>query len=236
MKKKRICLLLIILSIFLFKIDVNAAGTCTKDEKQSLEKIAYEIDVNYEVVSIENIHSDDFNYAYNLVINNFSEDFYLLVGNYEKRLDYNVNVNTYENVFIGGGYNGKIKVYSSSNTSCPDTLIRSFEIWVPYYNKYSERAECEEYKEYDICKVATDTTGISEEEFIKKIDKIKESQVTVEPIVEEEKKWYEDIYDFYTEHKVLILSSVVIIIILIATITIVVKKKQKNKIKVDLEV
>lgn len=240
MKKKRICLLLIILSIFLFKIDVNAAGTCTKDEKQILQIEANNVLVDYELSRPENSdYISAKSYFYTVKIENLTENLYLKIGaNTYDKTKANVNGSLIlKDIFVGGGINAKVIIYSKT-ANCSNILLRTVTLKLPYYNTYSEREECIGLSSYGICTKNSNTEDIDEETFLEKIDEAKkmeaEKNKPKEP-VEEENNMLEDIFEYLKENYKTIIIASVIIVILIVGITKLIKKKNKNKIKIDFE-
>ena len=135
--------------------------------------------------------------------------------------EYNVKYNT-EVIGSKIHYSPKtyyISIYSVKEDSCNGKLLREFEYTVPSFNEYSLSSFCKDNPKSDICKIDTDVTKLSDEEFNKKTEKIEEENKTIkEKTIDNIKKyWY------------LILIPIVLIS-LIYLVRILVYKKKVNKI------
>ena len=240
MKKKRICLLFIILIIFLVKIDVNAAGTCTKDEKQILQIEANNIIVDCELSRPENDnYISSKAYFYTVKIENLTDNLYLKIGanTYDKTKADSEGSLILKDIFVGGGINAKIVIYSKT-ANCSNVLLRTVTLKLPYYNTYSEREECNGLSSYGICAKNSNTDDIDEETFLKQIDDAKKMEAEKnkpEEPVKEKNNIFESILEYTKENYKTILIVIAIIVILVVAIVRLIKVRNRNKIKIDLE-
>lgn len=236
MKKKRICLLLIILSIFLFKIDVNAAGTCTKDEKQILQVETQNISITYELVH-ETDERSDLEYYYKITIDGYSNNLLIKEGNAIYDHSYiNANGELIINKAYRMGEKVVFNIIGNTNNKCSGEAIATKVVNLPYYNKYSERDECKGLSEYDICKSNVNSSNITEEIFLKKIaeaNATEKEKNKKEP--EKEETLVVKVINFYKDNLIITLPITIIILVLLVLIVYKKNKKDKSKIKIDLD-
>lgn len=234
MNKKNIILILVVTIIFLYKIDVYAK-TCTTSEEKTLIKEALQIDVSYELSLWDNPYEADDSYHYNIRVLNLGPNLYVEINNVPYDYRYVKNGELFiENAYTNGGYSVTIEVYG--NSKCKDKLLRSIKLKLPYYNAYSEREECANYTSYNICKRNANTSEITEEEFLKQIEKIKEkakNQNTSLQEEEKEKNIFQKIITFYLENKKATIPVTIFVILVIIAIPIIIIRKNKKKIKID---
>jgi len=237
MKKRFNNVILIVVLMLFFSIRVDAA-TCDSKTKNNLKKEALQvsISINLNKPTSEN-GADNSIYSYDLSILNASKNLSYKVGDwfyyYEESKD---NTILLKNAYMMGGYKGIVKIYGSATSGCEGIVLRTISLYIPYYNKYSEREECNDYKEYNICKSNYNAENISEEDFLKRLEKIKQnlnSQQNEKPD-EQKENFFNHFLDIINQNKTIIIIFSIILVLLIAAIIIIRLKKNKNKIKIDL--
>lgn len=236
MYKRKICLLLIVVFLFLFKVDVNAAGTCTTEEQKILKIEAENIVFAYELVH-DTDERTDIEYYYNITINNLGKNLIVEQGNavYDKSYENaNGEINISKSYMIGETVS--FKILGGPNTKCQNEKIMTELITLPYYNKYSTREECKEYSEYDICKTNINTTNVSEKKFLEEIEKVKkiEEEKNKTSPQKKEETIFQKIINFYKENITFLLPITIGVIVLIGIIIRIIINKNKKKIKIDL--
>ena len=228
---------ILILFIFL-NIKVDAAtcdGTTKKNLKKEAKQVVLSLDLNKPT---SEGGADDSVYSYNLLIQNASMNLSYKVGdwfyNYNEAVDNELYI---KNAYMMGGYKVTVKIYGSASSGCGDSVLRVISLYVPYYNQYSDRKECDEYREYNICKINTNTENISEEVFLKKIEEIKtkENEKEIEEEPQKKEKDFDRAIDFILKNKSIIIPIVIIIVVFIIIIIIIKFKENKNKIKIKID-
>ena len=132
---------------------------CTNDLKLSLKKEAN--DITYRVS--KNGSGDKVTYT--VIFYNVSENLFLTNGDEEIELKI-------EDLKPGSSL--VINVYAAKDSYCDTYKARTMMINVPYYNKYSEKEICNNYRNYSLCKENTNIT-LTEAEFDKEMNNYIES-------------------------------------------------------------
>lgn len=160
---------------FMFTLNVNAQ--CNDDE---LNNWAEKVNIEFK----EEVETKDYNpeFAYVLLMSpyndkitmkatdDYSDDFYTIeYDDYYKTNAIGSYVHFEEKTYT-------IRFYGNEKSTCNGELLREIEYKVPSYNQYALTDFCqqEENKNQDICKMNTDTSKITEEDFNKKADVIDE--------------------------------------------------------------
>lgn len=119
-----------------------------------------------------------------------------------------------------------VNVYSSEETSCPDTRLKVTHITTPRWNEYADFAICEDVPDYYLCqRYVTYEKDPSYGEFVEKIED--EKKVQEEREKEKEKGFWDKIKEFLSKNKVFIIVGTVVVIIGIAGCTIIIRKKRE---------
>lgn len=238
MNMKKVLKFIPILILFIFlniKVDASTCdGTTKKNLKQEAKQVAFSLDLNKPT---SEGGADSSVYSYNLMIQNVSKNLSYKIGdwfyNYNEAVDNELYI---KNAYMMGGYKVTIKIYGSASSGCAENILRSVSLYIPYYNQYSDRKECEGLREYSICKTNTNTENLSEDDFLKKINEIK-TKAKEEKVEDEEKKEkssLDETINFINENKNIIIPIFVILVVLVIIVIIIKVKENKNKIKVDL--
>lgn len=226
-------LFLILIALFLLpNIKVEAASTCTTQEKNNLIQLAYNIKIDYELLP----NMGDDNRPFKLTISN-------LTPNME--VHYDESIYKYDTVGEGngngiikmsetfvGGKSYKIGIYSSKKSVCGETFLTSRYISIPKFNAFSEQEECKTYPDFKYCNKWYEGT-ITKETFKKELEKYKTNAndtKTEEKIKKEKDTIFKKINDLIKQNLILtIVSSITIV----AIVVIIIRKHNKKKIKID---
>ena len=238
MKKKVFTLIIMLITILLFKINVQA--DCTNEELQVLKIEANNLQFEYELVKNDDYDVNSTKYYYKIKISNMTKNLGIATDNrYYSYSD--VGKDGYlliKDNYIPGS-NQQLYIEASSTTKCNREDLGSKIVNIPYYNEYSERDECKGLEKYDICKQNIDTTNITEEQFLKHIDEAKkdsqnkqeEKEKEEEQIIEKEES--NSFVNFLLKNKKIIFISVIGIVLIVVIISVVViKAKNKKKIRI----
>ena len=128
---------------------------------------------------------------------------------------------------------------SSSSTACPNEVLTTKSINIPYYNAYSTRDECKGLEEFNICMTNSNTEGITEEQFLEQIKQAKQKQAEeknkgTKKEEKKEKTQLEKVISFYMDNKLITIPVTILIIGIIVVLIIRSVKNRKKKIKVDI--
>lgn len=171
MNNKTYKIFFMLIAFSFFTISVNA--TCNDKE---LNDWAEKVNIEFKEEKETKDYTPEFAYVllmnpYNDKVNmeatdTYSEDFYKI--EYDKYYKTNA-IGSYVH-FEEKTYT--IRFYGNEKSSCNGELLREIEYKVPSYNQYALTDFCqdEENKDQDICKMNTDTSKITEEEFNKQAD------------------------------------------------------------------
>ena len=248
MKKKLLSCLMVMLTLFLV-IKNTKAASCSYAEQADLNNEAANVKVTYEAqeeeISPEGYICDGgdeedvcppvMHHYININILNLSENFYITVTDdvtkNTQRYDYSQvpedgilkiewddvsKINTFD-----------ITVYSSNNTTCPDTKIKVSHITVPRRNYYSEYAICQEVPDYYLCKeYVTYEEDPSFGEFMEKVENEIKGK-TEEEKKEKEKGFFDKLLDFLDKYKIALIVGTAIIIVLVTGIVIIIRRKRR---------
>lgn len=211
--KKYLITSFIAILLFLFVTPAFAAE-CTSDEIESLEALAEKIEISHEFKG-----KREGNYLFYLTAHNVSNKFYLEMPN---GLDI-YPTNTSE--FLGSFYNDnkfEVVVHASDKTVCKDQLLLSIEVDLPKFNKYSEREECVDNKELNVCKEWADTSEITEERFKEIIAK----EETITSPLEDP-----SLFDIITQNWKKILIGLILVALVLGIVKYI---RNKKRIKIDI--
>ncbi len=162
------------LTIFAFNLNIDAE--CNDDE---LNNWAEKVEIVFKEFKAE--QGDENQFAYTLTATPYNEKVTAKVkSTYSKdffEVEYDKDYNGYA---LGSELHHQTKKYIFrfyGNDTCDGELLREIEYEVPAYNLYSLTDICQEdeYKNTKICKMNTDTSDITVDEFNKEIKKITEN-------------------------------------------------------------
>lgn len=223
MRKTLLTLVIFILTLVMLPISVEAA--CTTSQLNNLKKEAYKVEFDYSIEEEENEYRF---YLFSVLGVNTSEKFY--ITNHEGENFFWRDEHETSPATLGMYYNGeriKFEIYSSSKTSCPDTLLHSESINLPFFNDYSLREECAGKQSLNVCKKWYDNSNIkTEEEFQSIIANYKEP-IAEEPIQEEA-----SFQDFIIKNRIWFIGAGVVLLLVILALVLKTYRKKKMKISI----
>lgn len=90
-----------------------------------------------------------------------------------------------------------LKVLASKKTNCYEDVLRVITYRIPYYNRFLDRAECQNYPEIEICQTKFLSYFMSDSLFESMFEKQKEELLeTEEPTIVEEDTWVDILVDY----------------------------------------
>ena len=242
------------LAILLFFLSTNVYAVCDVTETNTLNSLATNVRISYEVVQVEVpvdegfnppdglTEEEDQNYVayrnyFRFYISNVTEELYIVVTNqstnesttytYEDAVD---GIITFDaRVFIEI-VNYTIDVYSSSATNCPDTLLYTWYETTPMYNSFSESNLCEGIEDFYLCHEYL-SVETSFDNFERLVQEYRDGHIddNGEEIVTPEEP-DEGFLGFISDHLVEVIIVAVVIVAAGGLITFVVIKKQRSRI------
>lgn len=207
--------------------NVNAA--CSTKELNRLKQKASNIKFNYELA--DSTYNEIHVYYFNVYATNFSKEFYFLdLDNQDFRYMPNLEVEGSRKLrAVKEGTEYKISIYTSNETSCPNTKISTKRIKIPYYNDYSQREECKGIEEFSLCQKYYGGYIESEEYFKAQVEKYKNGDIE-EP--KEKEGIFQLILAFLTNNLLIVIPCVlVLVIVIVLVIRNIRKSKKRTKIK-----
>lgn len=241
-------------TFLLFFLSTNVYAVCDVTETNTLNSLATNVRISYEVVQVEIPMDENFNppdgvsdedmedyVAYQdyfrFYISNVTEELYIVVTNQEtnERRTYTYDdvvdgVITFDEVVGISITNYTIEVYSSSATNCPDSLLYTWYETTPMYNVFSESSLCVGIEEFYLCHeyLSVDT---SFENFNQLVGEYRAGHIDdngeeiTEPVEDDG-----GFFEFIGDHLVVVIVVAVIIVAAGGLITFVVIKKQRSRI------
>ena len=227
MKKKKIFLFVIFSILFIFCLTIKVDALCTSKKFNDLKMTAYKSTVNYDLK-----FDEDHKYYFILTVSNVDKNILVQYNGrfYEPK---NGVVEIDNKVF--GGQTYEIFLYGGYNTACVEDYLYTKRITVPKYNIYSERDECIEYEEFNLCNKWYAGNIIDDEDFENQLDvyiktlKKKNSK----PIEKQNKNIFDSIIDFYTSNKIITVPITIIIILFVLYKIAIRIIRRKNRIKLN---
>lgn len=242
------------LAILLFFLSTNVYAVCDVTESNTLNSLATNVGVSYEVVQVEIPKDENFNYPdgmteeereeyvaydnyFRFYISNVTEELYVVVTNqstnesrtytYQDAVDGIISFDVLSTMEI---VRYSITVYSSDATNCPDTELYTHYETTPMYNPYSELVACEGIEDFYMCheylSVDVDFTNFVEDAERYRNGLINDDGEEI-TIPEEDDGGF---LSFISDHLVVVIVVVVVIVAAGGLITFVVIKKQRSRI------
>lgn len=119
-----------------------------------------------------------------------------------------------------------VNIYGSEDSACPNELLKTIKYKVPAFNGYLHTEYCEKYPNHENCGSHSDTSDISNDEFLKEME---EYDKILNPDTKEEKTIWEIIYNIIREYGVYIVVPFLIVTLIYIVKIENVKKKEKEK-------
>lgn len=243
-----------VLAFLFFFLSTDVYAVCDAEESNTLNSLATNLGISYEVVEVEVPMDENFNppdglsdedmenyVAYQdyfrFYISNVTEELYIVVTNkttneshtytYE---DASNGIITFDEVVGITITNYTIEVYSSSVTNCPNTLLYTWYETTPMYNLYSEQAVCSGIEEFYLCHeyLSVDT---SFENFYQLVNEYRAGHIDDngdEIVTPEESDG--GFFGFISDHLAIVIVVAVVIVAAGGLITFVVIRKQRSRI------
>jgi len=195
---------LILLIIVLFPIKVDALS-CLNSMKVKYQNMARNIAYSYDAKEVKGktvftlIFS---NVPSSLAINNASKGGWYYRNKNGEIVISNLNANT----------NYRYDVYAIDKQGCDNISLYSFNIILPYYNKYYTDPLCKGIENYSLCQKWINVV-YEYDDWVNKIEKYKKSLIIEEEIVTPEEKResiIEKIVDFYGKIYYIIFPIIII--------------------------
>lgn len=235
---------------FLVLMSVPKAATCSYEEKAKLNNEVANVKTNYEIKErvlnkdeydvpdgIENeefIAKTDYvqvnilnltNNLYAEVTNNINDE--VKIFNYTDTKDGNISFNWNELDTI---VTYTVKIYSSSNTNCEGTALKTLYVSLPRYNDYSTYEVCKEVPDYYLCQRYVTFESVGYDTFFTRVrEQIAKSEQIKEEENKKNNKWYKKTIDFIVEHKVpFIIGGVTLVVVAGGATFIIIKKRRRS--------
>lgn len=236
MKKIRVYILFTLLIMLAFITNVSAEEKCTYSKRTDLNKLAWNMNFNYEPVEkkvedynqVGNEDNYTMHYSYDLSIYNLTSNLYIKVTN-----DFNEEVATFTAADIVDGkiiynvkYTGEIVTYTFAvyveSGDCEGELLRSVKLTTPLRNEYAEMLICGDIPDFYLCQPYL-TSTVDYSTFFAKAEAYKQKQELVQEEEEEKKSEKKKNVKY-------ILLGVGSVIVVGGLVTFIVIKKKRGKV------
>lgn len=197
-------LLCVFISPFIVKAD------CSYEREAELSRIASNIQISYTY----ELKNGIMNYLVN--ITNITDDVFVF-DNYGNKFTVGDHVKNYISVS-----ELSFDVYSMQ-AECMHEKILTKHLTLPIFNQFSILPECEKYPNFRLCTLWLDTSKYSKSDFESALNKYNDDLLNNKEI-EEEKKWFEIVWNLLTNEDNFIYFILTIVGILFLIIYFIVKK------------
>ncbi len=233
MNKKLLLPLLFIFFCFFIVENVDA-DTCTTKELNTLKQLAYNINFSYELH--DDTYNEDHKYYFDVYATNLSNDFYIRISN-GLYFDYSDTDNG--NLLIpqlAEGRTYSFEIYTSNNTKCEGTKLMTKKVELPYYNDYSQRAECKGIENFDLCQPYYGGYIESEEFFLEQVEKYKQTLKTNDNKEDNSTgSFITNLINFYVDNLAIAIPMTVILLLLIIILIVkLILNRRKSKVKIKI--
>lgn len=174
--KKIICLISFLL-MMIYIPNVNALDECTSGEMKRLKELASNVEFKYEYDVIDNQMFADDEYipktaVYKITSYNLSGELKVRLVDDDRNIYFTNNKPTIDN-FLNGEV-VKVEISAYTKNLCAGKILRNVSIKLPYFNQYSLKEECIEYKEFKYCQ-EFGKYNISDSEFYSELENYKKN-------------------------------------------------------------
>ena len=152
--------------------NVYALNECTSSELQRLRELANNVSFTYEYKKEEYLEEDTYTVKtayYSVTAHNLSDELTVRLKN-DNSLVFTKEKPTLNN-FLNGSL-VQIELVAYTKNLCSGRVIVTKNVELPYWNKYSEREECNLYPEFKYCS-EFGRYNITDEEFLSELEKYK---------------------------------------------------------------
>lgn len=175
--KRRLQLVLVLLLLFSFSkvyaacndSELNAFANGLKIEYKEYSKYGFTDDKG------EKVWTGELPYSYLLAFSDTRDDIYAKAStNFDNEVIDGRMIPGY-NIYAIGCQNNlteivyTVKVFASSNSACPNELLKTVNVKVPPFNMYSLTDLCDSNPTHELCAAHKDTSGVTADEFIKQV-------------------------------------------------------------------
>ena len=192
---KRIFIVFLLLVLIPFKVDAE----CSEDEKIRLSKLANNITTSVEYYEENN--------TFALTFLNLTGEFFIVDDNTD--LNYQSDFELIIDNLQSGNY--KYKIYDTNG--CFENEVLTKTIKIPYYNKYYNYKECNDFHEYSYCSKWLQS-NISYDAWKSKVDTYKKEEIIEEPDEESDKTPIDNIVEIlvslYVDYYYIFLPIIII--------------------------
>ena len=144
--------------IFFICLNVKAIDACTTDEMNRLKELANNIELKYkyevtnEYKAANSDENDFVEGGFQIEILNYSDDLKYVLK-YDDT-EFQVDVNELKEMHFDGGTNLALYIYSYTANMCTHSLLRTYNLKLPYYNQYYHynKDKCEKASDFKYCK------------------------------------------------------------------------------------
>lgn len=153
--------LFILLAVFVFVTEVNAASKCSYQEQTELNSKAANIKVMYEAkedVTDNSFGDEVLTINFEVSVLNVTDEFYVVMTNNNNNDKKTFTSSDISNGLIKFIWNDTMKVnnlefevFTSNNTSCKDESVRKIYVTLPRYNEYSISDICNDASDFSMC-------------------------------------------------------------------------------------
>ena len=150
-KRKIRNLFLILIALFLLpNIKVEAASTCTTQEKNNLLQLAYNIKFDYELDNSR--MGDSLARYYKITVSNIPEQLYIKYDYSEYKYDKNSETPGIIKIqrMFDTDSTVEFQVFATGQ-KCNNVFITKRTVRLPHYNVYTECDECQQYPDFKLC-------------------------------------------------------------------------------------
>ncbi len=151
--------LIIAVFIILFTPVICFADLCTTNKYNALKDKIKDIEIKWEFVEEEKQYKFTFKNVDPLIMVYYNDKYYESNDNKEAVI--------YTSAESGNEYG--FKLYGSYDSSCIEEYLDTKNITVTKYNPYSEKEECKDNEDFELCKKLYDGEIKGEEEFEDKL-------------------------------------------------------------------
>lgn len=229
--KKNILWKVVAILICFFIVDNVQAETCSTKELNNLKQLASNIKINYELY--DDTYNENHTYYFNIFATNFGKEFYLVdLDGQDFRYMETLEKDGIRNLrIVKEGTDYSLVVYTSNETSCPNTKIVTKKVIIPYYNDYSKREECQGIEEFSLCQKYYDGYIESEEYFKEQVNKYKNGDI--EEPKEEKQSIVGQIITLLSNNLVIVIPiAIVLTLIIVVVIMRIIKSRKRTKIRI----
>lgn len=226
--KKNILWKVVTILICFFIIDNVQADTCSTKELNNLKQLASNIKISYELY--DDTYNSEHVYYFNVLIANLNEKIYIRAYNGSTE-EYNGSSEVKFNL-LREGRSYSFYIYASSKSPCKDILLLTKKVNIPYYNDYSQKEECGNFPDFELCQKYYGGIIESDDHFYKQLEQYKKSLTEKTDNIIEKTNIFQFVVGFYVENLIITLPTTLLILTIIVFLVIkIIKNKRKIKIK-----